>query len=88
MKKVHQIKLLHNLHKVVHLVLAQQCDTTLKISLRFLCDKPSQHETLLHQELSGLMYFLIGAVAKATATVITYPLQVVQSRLRVSKQND
>ncbi|RUS72801.1 hypothetical protein EGW08_019438 [Elysia chlorotica] len=34
-------------------------------------------------ELSGLLYFILGAVAKATATVITYPLQVVQSRLRV-----
>ncbi|GFR87862.1 peroxisomal membrane protein PMP34-like [Elysia marginata] len=33
-------------------------------------------------ELSGLLYFILGAVAKATATVITYPLQVVQSRLR------
>ncbi|XP_059151962.1 peroxisomal membrane protein PMP34-like isoform X2 [Physella acuta] len=33
-------------------------------------------------ELSGLMYFILGAIAKASATVITYPLQVVQSRLR------
>uniref|UniRef100_A0A2C9KHD9 Uncharacterized protein n=1 Tax=Biomphalaria glabrata TaxID=6526 RepID=A0A2C9KHD9_BIOGL len=35
-------------------------------------------------ELSGLMYFILGAVAKTAATVITYPLQVIQSRLRVS----
>ncbi|KAK7003623.1 hypothetical protein BgiMline_005093 [Biomphalaria glabrata] len=33
-------------------------------------------------ELSGLMYFILGAVAKTAATVITYPLQVIQSRLR------
>ncbi|KAH9513159.1 hypothetical protein Btru_036018 [Bulinus truncatus] len=34
------------------------------------------------EDLSGLMYFILGAVAKSAATVITYPLQVVQSRLR------
>ncbi|KAL8576629.1 hypothetical protein ACOMHN_025104 [Nucella lapillus] len=33
-------------------------------------------------ELSGLLYFVIGAIAKAIATVVTYPLQVIQSRLR------
>ncbi|XP_041362477.1 peroxisomal membrane protein PMP34-like [Gigantopelta aegis] len=33
-------------------------------------------------ELSGMLYFMIGAVAKAVATVVTYPLQVIQSRLR------
>ncbi|CAL1530700.1 unnamed protein product [Lymnaea stagnalis] len=33
-------------------------------------------------ELSGFMYFILGALAKAAATVITYPLQVIQSRLR------
>uniref|UniRef100_A0A0B7B3X2 Peroxisomal membrane protein PMP34 n=1 Tax=Arion vulgaris TaxID=1028688 RepID=A0A0B7B3X2_9EUPU len=33
-------------------------------------------------ELNGLLYFLLGAIAKTVATVITYPLQVVQSRLR------
>ena len=38
------------------------------------------------QELSGFLYFIIGAVAKAVATVVTYPLQVIQSRLRVSGQ--
>lgn len=31
-----------------------------------------------------MLYFIIGAIAKAGATVVTYPLQVVQSRLRVS----
>lgn len=34
------------------------------------------------KDLSGFLYFIIGAIAKATATVVTYPLQVVQSRLR------
>ncbi|KAK7490810.1 hypothetical protein BaRGS_00017866 [Batillaria attramentaria] len=33
-------------------------------------------------ELSGFLYFIIGAIAKAAATVVTYPLQVIQSRLR------
>lgn len=35
------------------------------------------------QELGSLTLFLIGAVAKAVATVVTYPVQVLQSRLRV-----
>lgn len=30
------------------------------------------------------MYFILGAIAKTVSTVITYPLQVIQSRLRVS----
>ena len=38
---------------------------------------------LMLQELSGFTYFLLGALAKMVATVITYPLQVIQSRLRV-----
>ncbi|XP_002740530.1 peroxisomal membrane protein PMP34-like [Saccoglossus kowalevskii] len=33
-------------------------------------------------ELSSLTIFLMGAVAKAVATIATYPLQVIQSRLR------
>ncbi|XP_025103087.1 peroxisomal membrane protein PMP34-like isoform X3 [Pomacea canaliculata] len=33
-------------------------------------------------ELSGLLYFVIGAIAKSIATSSTYPLQVIQSRLR------
>jgi len=41
---------------------------------------------LLHQskssELSSLSYFIIGAIAKAIATTSTYPLQVIQARLR------
>lgn len=39
-------------------------------------------------ELGTVSYFLIGAVAKAVATVLTYPLQLVQTRLRVSKTHD
>lgn len=35
------------------------------------------------QNLSGLIYFFVGAVAKAVATMITYPLQLVQTKLRV-----
>lgn len=36
----------------------------------------------VHRELSSVEVFLIGAVAKAVATTITYPLQTVQSVLR------
>lgn len=46
----------------------------IKRRLHTLCDK---------QHLSGLVYFFVGAVAKAVATVLTYPLQLVQAQLRV-----
>ncbi|KAL0992647.1 hypothetical protein UPYG_G00096160 [Umbra pygmaea] len=36
----------------------------------------------VHRELLSLEVFLIGAVAKAVATTVTYPLQTVQSILR------
>ncbi|XP_042576618.1 peroxisomal membrane protein PMP34-like isoform X1 [Cyprinus carpio] len=36
----------------------------------------------VHRELSSVEVFLIGAIAKAVATTITYPLQTVQSVLR------
>lgn len=39
--------------------------------------------TLFLQELSGLLYFVIGAIAKTVATIVTYPLQVIQSKSRV-----
>lgn len=35
------------------------------------------------REFSSLVYFLVGAVAKTVATVLTYPLQIVQTKLRV-----
>ena len=38
--------------------------------------------TLGIEELSGFLYFILGAVAKAAATVVTYPLQIIQSRSR------
>ncbi|OXA56812.1 peroxisomal membrane protein PMP34 [Folsomia candida] len=34
------------------------------------------------REFSSLVYFLVGAVAKTVATVLTYPLQIVQTKLR------
>jgi len=43
-------------------------------------------QSIFHtQELSAFVYFVIGALAKAAATIVTYPVQVVQSRLRVSR---
>jgi len=35
------------------------------------------------QELSATFYFVMGALAKMAATFVTYPIQLVQSRLRV-----
>lgn len=46
----------------------------IKRRMHILCDK---------QHLSGMVYFFVGAVAKAVATVLTYPLQLVQTKLRV-----
>ncbi|ODN05079.1 Peroxisomal membrane protein PMP34 [Orchesella cincta] len=34
------------------------------------------------KELSSFIYFLVGAAAKTVATVLTYPLQIVQTKLR------
>jgi len=39
------------------------------------------------KQLSGIEFFLIGAVAKAVATVLTYPLQVAQCRQRSGHHN-
>ncbi|EDO38528.1 predicted protein, partial [Nematostella vectensis] len=38
-----------------------------------------------HQKLSAWEFFIIGAIAKAVATVVTYPLQVAQCKQRVSR---
>lgn len=40
----------------------------------------------VHRELSASEVFLIGALAKAIATTVTYPLQTVQSILRFGQQ--
>ena len=37
--------------------------------------------------ISTLEFFFIGAVAKAVATIVTYPVQLAQSRLRAMKKN-
>ncbi|KAF7654979.1 hypothetical protein LDENG_00062000 [Lucifuga dentata] len=41
-----------------------------------------------HKELSSLEVFIIGAVAKAIATTVTYPLQTIQSILRFGQFNE
>lgn len=38
--------------------------------------------------ITVLEFFVMGAIAKAVATVFTYPLQVAQSRLRAGKKDD
>lgn len=37
------------------------------------------------RQTTAVEFFVIGAIAKAVATVVTYPLQIAQSRLRVQK---
>lgn len=37
-------------------------------------------------EISSLGYFVIGAIAKTFATVITYPLQLIQTQLRIKSR--
>lgn len=37
------------------------------------------------QQLSGTVVFILGAISKSVSTVATYPLQVVQSKQRVSR---
>jgi len=39
-------------------------------------------------KLSSFEFFLLGAAAKAIATILTYPLQVAQSRLRAISRKD
>lgn len=39
--------------------------------------------SLNNSQPSAWVFFVIGAVAKAIATVLTYPLQLVQTKLRV-----
>lgn len=39
------------------------------------------------QSLSSIQYFLVGAIAKAIATFITYPIQVVKSRTQAHKHS-
>ena len=41
--------------------------------------------TLGIEELSGFLYFIIGAIAKTMATIMTYPLQIIQSRSRAER---
>ena len=41
----------------------------------------------LDRSLSGTKTFLIGALANAIATLITYPIQVVQAKMRVSNSS-
>merc|ERR1711907_288288 len=35
--------------------------------------------------INSIEFFVMGAIAKAVATVLTYPLQIAQSRLRAQK---
>lgn len=37
-------------------------------------------------EISSLGYFVIGAIAKTFATIITYPLQLIQTQLRIKSR--
>lgn len=41
-----------------------------------------RHLTQAYGDLPGIVYFGVGAIAKMMATLVTYPLQVVQTKLR------
>jgi len=42
---------------------------------------------LRKEDISSIEAFIMGAIAKAVATVLTFPLQVAQSRMRVVREN-
>jgi len=46
--------------------------------------KRETQRILKTQALSGTVVFMLGAISKSVSTVVTYPLQVVQSKQRVS----
>lgn len=39
------------------------------------------------EQTSAMKFFMIGALAKAFATVVTYPLQIVQTKLRQGRSD-
>lgn len=41
-----------------------------------------RHLSKVYGELPGIVYFGVGAMAKIVSTLVTYPLQVVQTKLR------
>lgn len=47
--------------------------------------KRESQRILEMKNLSGSVVFLLGAISKCISTVLTYPLQVVQSKQRVSE---
>lgn len=50
--------------------------------------KRNLHFLFIDQDLcGGVIYFIYGAVAKLVATLVTYPLQVVQTRVRAGFDN-
>uniref|UniRef100_K1Q6U2 Peroxisomal membrane protein PMP34 n=1 Tax=Magallana gigas TaxID=29159 RepID=K1Q6U2_MAGGI len=44
------------------------------------------YETIKRYFQHGFLYFIIGAISKMVATVATYPLQILQSRLRAGSK--
>jgi adenine nucleotide transporter 17 len=46
--------------------------------------KRETQRLLKTQSLSGTVVFMLGAISKSISTIVTYPLQVVQSKQRVS----
>jgi hypothetical protein len=44
------------------------------------------HELLCCQANKDAVFFVFGAASKFTATVLTYPLQLIQTRTRVSSK--
>ena len=59
-------------------------------ALQFMVYELLKRETqrlLKTNQLSGTVVFILGAMSKSVSTVVTYPLQVVQSKQRVSTLN-
>lgn len=51
-------------------------------AIQFMTYEALKRRFSLNGHMTGLMSLALGATAKAVATIITYPLQVVQARLR------
>uniref|UniRef100_H2S005 Solute carrier family 25 member 17 n=1 Tax=Takifugu rubripes TaxID=31033 RepID=H2S005_TAKRU len=52
-------------------------------AIQFMVYEGLKRTFLLFPKLSSVEFFIIGALAKAVATIVTYPLQTIQSILRV-----
>jgi len=57
-------------------------------ALQFMTYESLKRKLIKSNNTGGLAYFSIGAIAKTIAAVLTYPLQLIQTKLRHGKQGD